>query len=78
MGRGALHKTVLVPYQVLNPVYYEDLVLDLVYVVPFLCPSGLHCREACIVALLPHCQVLDVSGVAKMTSLWNKSEYLRH
>ena len=56
-------------YQVSNP---EGLVLGLVCVVRSLCPSGLHCREAYTVVLLLHCLVIDVSGVAKMTSLYMK------
>ena len=64
------------PYQVSRLAYSADLVLDLVYVVPSLCPSGLRCREACTVALLPHCQVFDVSGVAKMTSLYMEQKWI--
>ena len=64
-------------YQVSGSVHSERLVLGLVYVVHSLCPRGLHCQEACTVALLLHCLVLDVSGVAKMTSLYmNKNEPL--
>ena len=63
------------PYQVPRPVHSERLVLGLLYVVRALRPSGLHCQEACTVALLLHCLVIDVSGVAKMTSLYMKQKW---